>query len=177
MAELADALDSKSSDRKIVWVRAPPPANSPLHSAASPKDLCVPEFAQRRNFILCSAEHFLSALSPGAFGIAPTALTQVACLQGDVLGTDGRPLQRAEIRLEAKDKASAPITTITGSGGRYLFAALPVGVYKLSILADGAVKFSVDIKMRGEKARLDFDLSTSARKDKKLCLGSRPHRK
>jgi hypothetical protein len=29
VAELADALDSKSSDRKIVWVRAPPPA-SPL---------------------------------------------------------------------------------------------------------------------------------------------------
>jgi hypothetical protein len=29
VAELADALDSKSSDRKIVWVRAPPPANSP----------------------------------------------------------------------------------------------------------------------------------------------------
>ena len=29
MAELADALDSKSSDRKIVWVRAPPPADWP----------------------------------------------------------------------------------------------------------------------------------------------------
>ena len=28
VAELADALDSKSSDRKIVWVRAPPPAFS-----------------------------------------------------------------------------------------------------------------------------------------------------
>src|SRR5207302_2658754 len=27
VADLADALDSKSSDRKIVWVRAPPPAN------------------------------------------------------------------------------------------------------------------------------------------------------
>ena len=27
VAELADALDSKSSDRKIVWVRAPPPAH------------------------------------------------------------------------------------------------------------------------------------------------------
>ena len=26
VAELADALDSKSSDRKVVWVRAPPPA-------------------------------------------------------------------------------------------------------------------------------------------------------
>ena len=31
MAELADALDSKSSDRKIVWVRSPSPA---LHGAA-----------------------------------------------------------------------------------------------------------------------------------------------
>ncbi len=28
VAELADALDSKSSDRKIVWVRAPPPAEN-----------------------------------------------------------------------------------------------------------------------------------------------------
>jgi hypothetical protein len=100
----------------------------------------------------------------GAFVLAPTALAQVASLQGNVLGTDGRPLQRAEVRLEGKDKASAPISTITGSSGRYLFAALPAGVYKLSILADGALKFSVDIKMRGEKARLDFDLSLSARK-------------
>ena len=28
VAELADALDSKSSDRKVVWVRAPPPAKN-----------------------------------------------------------------------------------------------------------------------------------------------------
>jgi Carboxypeptidase regulatory-like domain len=100
----------------------------------------------------------------GAFVLAPTALAQVAPLEGNVMGTDGRPLHGAEIRLEGKDKASAPISTITGSSGRYLFAALPAGVYKLSILADGAVKFSVDIKMRGEKARLDFNLSPSARK-------------
>ena len=100
----------------------------------------------------------------GAFVLAPTAFAQVASLQGNVLGTDGRPLPRAEVRLEGKDKASSPISTITGSSGRYLFAALPAGVYKLSILVDGAVKFSVDIKMRGEKARLDFDLSPSARK-------------
>jgi hypothetical protein len=100
----------------------------------------------------------------GAFGIVPTALAQIASLQGSVMGTDGRPLQGAEIRIEATGKPSAPITTTTGSNGRYLFAALPAGVYKLSILAEGAVKFSVDIKMRGEKARLDFDLSPSARK-------------
>jgi hypothetical protein len=37
VAELADALDSKSSDRKIVWVRAPPPAK--LADFASKKAL------------------------------------------------------------------------------------------------------------------------------------------
>jgi hypothetical protein len=32
VAELADALDSKSSGRKAVWVRAPPPASLFAHS-------------------------------------------------------------------------------------------------------------------------------------------------
>ena len=100
----------------------------------------------------------------GALVLVPSAFAQVASLQGNILGTDGRPLQRAKVRIEAKDKASAPITTITGSSGRYLFAELPAGVYRLSILEGGAVKFSVNIKMRGEKARIDFDLSPSVGK-------------
>jgi hypothetical protein len=80
------------------------------------------------------------------------------------MGIDGRPLQGAEIRLEGKDKPSAPITTTTGSNGRYLFTGLPAGVYRLSVLEGRAVKFSVNVKMRGEKARIDFDLSPSAEK-------------
>ena len=32
MAELADALDSKSSDRKVVWVRPPPSASAGLEA-------------------------------------------------------------------------------------------------------------------------------------------------
>jgi hypothetical protein len=100
----------------------------------------------------------------GAFGLEPSALAQVAPLQGNVLGTDGRPAQGAEVRIEGKDKPSTPITTVTGSNGRYLFAGLSAGVYRLSVLAGGATKFSVNIKMRGEKARIDFDLSPSAGK-------------
>jgi len=53
---------------------------------------------------------------------------------------------------------------ITGSKGQYLFAGLPAGLYRLRIVAGGAVKFSVNVKMRGEKARIDFDLSPSAEK-------------
>ena len=100
----------------------------------------------------------------GAFVLPPTALAQLAPLQGNILGTDGRPLQGAEVRLEGKDKPSSSITTMTGRNGRYLFAGLPAGVYRLSVLEGGAVKFSVNIKMRGEKARIDFDLSPSATK-------------
>ncbi len=100
----------------------------------------------------------------GAFVLGPTALAQVAPLQGNVLGTDGRPLHGVQVRIEAKDKASAPITTITGSSGRYLFAELPAGVYRLNILEGGMAKLSVNVKMRGEKARIDFDLSPSAAK-------------
>ena len=95
----------------------------------------------------------------GAFVFAPTALPQVgthfrdydashtlvigakaAPLQGIVLGTDGRPVQGAEIRIERKGKSSAPITTITGSNGQYLFAQLPSGLYKMSIVTGGHVR-------------------------------------
>ena len=100
----------------------------------------------------------------GTFVLAPTALAQLAPLQGNILGTDGRPLQGAEVRLDTKEKASAPITTTTGSHGRYLFAGLPAGAYRLRILEGGTVKFSVTIQMRGEKARIDFDLSPAATK-------------
>jgi hypothetical protein len=101
----------------------------------------------------------------GAFAFAPTALAQIgthlrdydaartpvvggklAPLQGTVVGTDGRPLQGAEVRSEGKGKSSSPITTITGSNGQYLFAGLAPGLYKLSIVAGGAVKFSTNIK-------------------------------
>jgi hypothetical protein len=117
------------------------------------------------------------------FVLAPTALAQIgthfrdydashtpviggksAPLQGTILGTDGRPLQGAEVRSEGKGKSSNPITTTTGSNGQYLFAGLAPGLYKLSIVAGGAVKFSTNVKMLGQKARIDFDLRPSAGK-------------
>jgi hypothetical protein len=101
----------------------------------------------------------------GEFVLAPIALAQIAPLQGNVVGTNGRPLQWAEVRVEATDRPSAPITTTTGSDGRFLFTGLPAGFYRLSVLEAGAVRFSVKIKMRGEKARIDFDLSPPAGKE------------
>jgi hypothetical protein len=100
----------------------------------------------------------------GAFILEPSVLAQVAPLQGNLLGADGRPLQGAEVRIEGKDKPSVPITASTGRNGQYLFAELPAGIYRLSVLEGGAAKVSVNIKMRGEKARIDFDLRPGAEK-------------
>ena len=47
VAELADALDSKSSDRKIVWARAPPPALAPSGAAFARIALCIVRVANR----------------------------------------------------------------------------------------------------------------------------------
>jgi hypothetical protein len=106
----------------------------------------------------------IALLLTSTFVLAPNALAQVAPLEGNVLGTDGRTLHGAQVRIEGKDKPSGPITAVTGSSGQYSFAGLSAGVYRLSLVAGGEVKFSVNIKMRGEKARIDFDLSPSAGK-------------
>jgi hypothetical protein len=106
----------------------------------------------------------IALIFTGASILALSAAPQAASLQGTVLETDGRPLPGAEVRVEKKDKSTAPLTTMTSSNGRFLFTALPAGVYRFTILAGGAEKLSVDVKMRGEKARIDFDLSPSAPK-------------
>src|SRR5438874_2612151 len=49
VAELADALDSKSSDRKIVWVRSPPPAVSLINITSSSQQRLALTWGRRRN--------------------------------------------------------------------------------------------------------------------------------
>ena len=54
VAELADALDSKSSDRKIVWVRSPPPAFSAAPTLLPHIRVCrfFPSFLNLKRFAL-----------------------------------------------------------------------------------------------------------------------------
>ena len=49
MAELADARDLKSRDRKVVWVRSPPPALSKIDQADHLRggDLVMPQYRYR----------------------------------------------------------------------------------------------------------------------------------
>ena len=83
------------------------------------------------------------------------------------MGNDGRPLSGAEVRIERKDKTSTPITTRTNAKGYYTASGLSVGIYKISVVADGAVKSAINVKTAGNDARVDFNLKPSGAKKAK----------
>jgi hypothetical protein len=110
----------------------------------------------RRGFV---ATFFLA----GLFGFSATLSAQTSSIEGNVIGTDGRPLKNAEIRFEQKTRQTAPIITRTDANGHYT-AALPRGIYKMTLLAGGKAQASITVKATGANSRIDFDLRPSAEK-------------
>src|SRR5882762_8550622 len=98
-----------------------------------------------------------SFLAAAAFAFSPSTPAQASGIQREVRGVDGRPLQNAQVRIERKDKAGAPVTMQTNAKGSYSSSALPAGTYKVSV-----VKSNVTIKMAASTARVDFNLKPSA---------------
>ena len=102
-----------------------------------------------------------SFLVAAAFAFAPSTPAQASGIEGQVRGVDGRPLQNAQVRIERKDKAGAPVTMQTNAKGNYASSALPAGTYKISVLENGKVKSYVIVKTSGQPARVDFNLKSS----------------
>jgi Carboxypeptidase regulatory-like domain len=104
-----------------------------------------------------------SLLFTGALACSATLSAQTSSLEGNVTGTDGRPLKSAEIRFEQKGGHISPITSRTDGNGHYT-AVLPRGVYKMSLASGDAVRASITVKATGANSRIDFDLRPSAEK-------------
>jgi len=111
-----------------------------------------------------------SFLAAAAFAFSPSTPAQASGIQGEVRGVDGRPLQNAQVRIERKDKAGAPVTMQTNAKGSYSSSALPAGTYKVSVVENGVVKSNVTIKMAASTARVDFNLKPSAGANVKLYV-------
>jgi len=111
-----------------------------------------------------------SFLAAAAFAFSPSTPAQASGIQGEVRGVDGRPLQNAQVRIERKDKAGAPVTMQTNAKGSYSSSALPAGTYKVSVVENGAVKSNVTINMAASTARVDFNLKPSAGANVKLYV-------
>ena len=76
---------------------------------------------------------------------------------------DGRPLKEAELRFEQREGQVSPIISRTDANGHYT-AALPRGVYKLTLATAGKARASITVRATGARSRIDFDLSPSAAK-------------
>ncbi|HVD96418.1 MAG TPA: carboxypeptidase-like regulatory domain-containing protein [Candidatus Limnocylindria bacterium] len=110
----------------------------------------------RRGFIA-------NLLLAGSFAFSATISAQTSSVEGNVVGTDSRPVKNAEVRFEQKSRQALPIITRTDVNGHYT-AALPRGLYKMSLAERGAVKASITVKATGANSRIDFDLRPSAEK-------------
>jgi hypothetical protein len=97
------------------------------------------------------------------FAPSGTVSAQTSSVEGNVAGFDGRALKDAEIRFEEKGRQVSPIISRTDVNGHYT-AALPRGVYKMSLTTAGKVSASITVRATGANSRIDFDLRPSAEK-------------
>ena len=88
---------------------------------------------------------------------------QTVAFEGDVKGEDGKPVQKAVIKLERKD-IKGNYKTNTDKKGHYFYGGLPNGMYKISVEVDGKEKgFFDNIKAKyGDPTNVSFDLAQFA---------------
>jgi 5-hydroxyisourate hydrolase-like protein (transthyretin family) len=81
-------------------------------------------------------------------------------LQGIVKDAKGRPIQDADIRIEASNTGRLLTTVKTNVNGRYSLEGLAAGNYRVTLVVNGAVKASINNTTLepGESTQLNFDL-------------------
>jgi hypothetical protein len=106
---------------------------------------------------------FIKSLQIGLMGLvicAVNAWAGPASIQGIVKDAQGKPIKNADIRVESRDGRQVFGTTKTDSQGRYVSQGLQPGVYRVSLVVNGAVKAAINnTKARADQAtQLNFDL-------------------
>jgi hypothetical protein len=87
-----------------------------------------------------------------------------ASIQGIVSDVKGKPIKGADVRIESKDGKQLFNTVKTDSKGRYISQGLQPGVYRVSLVVNGAVKAAIgNTKTKSDQAtQLNFDLKPVA---------------
>jgi hypothetical protein len=90
---------------------------------------------------------FTKSLRIGFIGLVlftASAWAGNSVLQGIVKDPKGHPLQGADVRIEAKDGSKLFQTVKTDASGRYISDGLPAGIYRVTLVVNGAVKASIN---------------------------------
>jgi 5-hydroxyisourate hydrolase-like protein (transthyretin family) len=87
-----------------------------------------------------------------------------ASIQGTVKDAQGKPIKGADVRVESRDGKQVFNTTKTDTQGRYISQGLQPGVYRVSLVVNGAVKAAIgNTKTKSDQAtQLNFDLKPAA---------------
>jgi tetratricopeptide (TPR) repeat protein len=105
----------------------------------------------------------LSAAITGLLFLALTALAQVTTIEGTVKGIDGKPVDKAQIKIIRTDiKANYQVKT--DKKGHYLYMGLPIGTYNVELYVDDKKMDSVSgvRTSLGDPKPVNFDLANSA---------------
>ena len=96
----------------------------------------------------------------GFFICAANAWAGPASIQGIVKDAQGKPIKSANVRIESRDGKQVFNTVKTDAQGRYIAQGLQPGVYRVSLLVNGAVKAAIsNTKAKADQAtQLNFDL-------------------
>ncbi len=90
----------------------------------------------------------------------------IAVIQGEVNGPDGKGIQGADVHVERKDAPGTPRSAKTDRQGAYIFKDLNVGKYSLTANANGMAPTTINnVKARSEGAvRINFNLNQAGAK-------------
>lgn len=105
----------------------------------------------------------MKSLQIGLVGVVlsiATAWAGPSAIQGVVKDTKGQAIKGADVRIESKDGRQKFNTVKTDAKGRYITDGLPVGVYRVTLAVNGAVKASITNTKTKENqtTQLNFDL-------------------
>jgi hypothetical protein len=87
-----------------------------------------------------------------------------ASIQGFVKDARGEPIKGTDVRIESRDRKQVFSTVKTDSKGRYISQGLQPGVYRVTLLVNGAVKTSImntQIKAN-QPTQLNFDFKPTS---------------
>jgi hypothetical protein len=97
------------------------------------------------------------------FSVA-TAWAGPSAIQGVVKDAKGQAIKGADVRIESKDGKQLFKMVKTDGSGRYVSDGLAPGVYRVTLIVNGAVKASIKNTMTeaNRQTQLNFDLKGAA---------------
>jgi 5-hydroxyisourate hydrolase-like protein (transthyretin family) len=110
---------------------------------------------------------FIKSLQIGLMGFllcAINAWAGPASIQGIVKDAHGKPIKGADVRVASQNGKQLFNTVKTDTQGRYISQGLQPGVYRISLVVNGAVKADIgNTKTKSDQAtQLNFDLKPAA---------------